>query len=100
MTAVLLSTFGIALVECPETSGGLAYFLVNKLPVENLSQAVSDQMIARRQLFQSSILSAVLSVIFMNGGTIHEEEVWKFLTRLRLDVSPKSKRLISTGISI
>ena len=71
--------------------------MISKLPAEGLREAVSNEVMPNKQLLQSTLLSTVLSVIFMSGGTVHEDVIWKFLTRLKFDVTPKSKQLIPLG---
>ena len=91
MRTQLSDNFAIELAECPETSN--SYILVNKLSAEGLKEAINGESIPGKQLLQSALLAPVLAVIFMSGGTVAEDVVWKFLTKLGFDANSKTKTI-------
>ena len=87
----LSDVFGIELAEVPEVPN--TYILVNKLPTNGLKEAIDSQSIPDQQLLETSLLTTVLSMIFMSGETVHEEKVWKFLSKLGFDTKSKTKTI-------
>ncbi|XP_054155130.1 non-structural maintenance of chromosomes element 3 homolog [Oppia nitens] len=77
--------FGIQLVDCPDKTN--EYILVNKMNNKEI-ECRSDV-----QMYRTSVLSLVLSVIFMNGQSCAEHIMWNFLAKLGFDVNSKSQLL-------
>lgn len=77
--SIFKKVYGMDLVELELSTNNKQYMLINSLKMSN---HVENLMLSEEAEAQQILLLLILSNIFMSGGVVREDQMWKFLTDL------------------
>jgi len=83
----LMNIMGIRVKEVEGKKGGRSYILVNELAAAE--KAISYLSISEKETARMGIIFSILGLIFMENGSVSEEDLFSFLERMGMSSNPE-----------